>query len=268
MRVFIALVVPALAAIPSKLAAVSSIEEAYQLLTGPSMAEERLMLPEQLRGGNLTLANLKKWTTVHNVTSLRPPPLPPVVRSEMSISHNRSGSGVYEGEIEPDLIYNIAKWAWDIVENNKPSININYDYATAIPRVASWTDLSGWQQTTWGPFWSKWVNGFGQTACELTWHFRWAYNGHIGYWWPVGQYIGQASEDVIHAYASWGFSLTSTDHSDNPLNIGTVSNPIGQITMGAFTTCSSTSAADQYNVFVNLQGHGGGEYPTSSELLV
>jgi hypothetical protein len=70
-----------------------------------------------------------------------PPNVPPVPPAPGPLPP----SPLPPGGINPDIIVNIGKMIWEIIEANRPVVDVKQSYATAVPDgITHWTQLAGW----------------------------------------------------------------------------------------------------------------------------
>jgi len=145
------------------------------------------------------------------------------------------------GDIDLDKLIEIGKQIWKIIEAGKPVVDYKNDWAGCIPKGASWMDMEGFKDMTYGPF--SWVfkNTFGVTNVNFKWHFTYSckgsYEGHGAFLMNVGTAI----EEI---YAAWGYTVNVNATVDsNPTNYGTKVDPIAglavEVTMEVKTVLQS-----------------------------
>jgi len=242
--------------IPEVFKNVTNVNDLHAVLVKFPHLQKDIQVPEHLKlGANLTLDTVIKMTTLtHNLTM--PDKRLPV------ISYNLTSSKIMEEhglQVDPSTAINIAKSLWDVVRDNAGVVNIDTDYATATPSgITQWQDLANWKNAQpWGPFKHVWYNGFGYTECQHEWSFVWAYGGDYN---GEGQYLTQATEHVTEAYAAYACSVSASSAASSPLNVGTATQPIGQITIDIQTKCCGSFSCEQKGQLVHLKGDGGGSY--------
>eukprot|EP00854_Cymbomonas_tetramitiformis_P023743 gene23743-28782_t len=215
-----------------------------------SASEVQAELPSVIRGRNLTLDNLERYFTLSHATVMTQKP---ARRSNNATLKAKNASSVVG--IDPGTIINIAKDLWDIIEANKPVVNVNVDYATATPAAAKdWTQLENWEQMLWPGFDLTFQNYYGMDLCSFKWSFIWAYHGDFNH---TGQYITSATTSLVDAHAAPFFELDVTGSSGPPFNAGTAENPIAEISLTASAQCKGIVSNDKTQVVVNIRGDGG-----------
>jgi hypothetical protein len=115
-------------------------------------------------------------------------------------------------------VVNLGKFMWDVVKDNSPVADQKSDNANAVPKGASFTDMSGWASD---PHFIKLhyhtTNKLGINATDISITCEWYYNGKYN---GSGQFINAATvyASVDMAYASTIKIIASVD---NPMNMGT-----------------------------------------------
>ncbi|MEK7858077.1 MAG: hypothetical protein AAB320_02965 [Elusimicrobiota bacterium] len=158
---------------------------------------------------------------------------------EKTITFENLGPTVSPSEIPPpqtdpggdpfpvlDQIINMGKKIWAIIEANKPVVNINTTYATALPEgIKSWNQLSGWKPpkgTVYG-FYAK--NAYGATMINVKYQVLRTYGG--GYK-GKGKYLTAVTIEPLLVEVGWGykFDLTAQVPDTSVVNVGTSEDPV------------------------------------------
>ena len=159
-------------------------------------------VPEVVRGDNFTEPNLRKYFDLGQVE------FPPPPRRILS-------------SLDAGQVIAIGKEAWTFIEENKPVVNSNVDYAGAVPDgVTDWRTLAGWKSTTRGPLVLSWINGFNSEVVHVGFKWTNSYNGN---------YLTQAGPAISVLDVSWGYTVDVSVKAYPPLNTGTVKNPMAQL---------------------------------------
>lgn len=126
--------------------------------------------------------------------------------------------------IDIATIITIGKTVWEIIKEGKPVVDYKTDWAGAVPKGVSWTELEHFRDYKWGPFGWTFKNKFGMETVRFSWNFSWSckgsYNGH-------GSFLMNVGAAVSEIYAAWGFTVNVNVSVDqNPTNYGTKVDPI------------------------------------------
>ena len=167
---------------------------------------------------------------------------------------------VYEQQGEPvpqniDIatIITIGKTVWEIIKDGKPVVDYKSDWAGAIPKGVSWTDMEGFKDYRWGPFGWDFSNILGMDNVKFSWNFIWSckgsYNGH-------GAFIMNAGASIIEIYAAWGYTVNVNVNVDsNPINYGTKVDPIAGLAVEVTFDLRSVLQSFTERCRVSLRGN-------------
>ncbi len=155
-----------------------------------------------------------------------------------------------------DKIINIVERIWAIIEANKPVVDINTQYANAVPEgITHWAQLSEWKppETKAYGFYAK--NGFGVDTVEVIYQVTRTYGGKYK---GKGQYLTAVTVNPLTVNVLWGyrFSLNAEVPDSTVVNVGTSEDPVAalQLTLGwrIATVIQSTDGRGIYY----MQGDG------------
>lgn len=197
-------------------------------------------VPYVIRGENFTEANLIKY---FNATSAA------------EVVHTR---GRVLTPVSTDDVIAIGKEAWAFMQDNKPVVNVNTDYAGAVPSgIDDWRYLAGWKNAARGPITLSMINGFNSETVHID--FKWSntYNGNYN---GVGKYVTQAGPSLSTVDVSWGYNVDIDVRAFSPLNIGTADDPIAQIDIGIQCRVSTILNDIIKNYRARFKGTGEIEY--------
>jgi hypothetical protein len=153
-----------------------------------------------------------------------------------------------------DEIISVGKEAWQFIQDNKPVVNVQSDYTGAVPNsVTDWRKLSGWKNTEKGPFTISWINGFNTETVKID--FKWAssYGANLN---NKGKYVTQAGPVIGSVDVSWGYTVDVHVSAFNPLNVGTLDNPVSQIDVELTSRISTVLKDVTNNCRVRFVGDG------------
>jgi len=217
-----------LAYVPSELAGVKKVDDIYRILNDTTNENLHTGLPEQIRGTNLTLENLRKWFTfaevAHGSSQINSTSVPRQLQLE---------------DIDPSIIMNTVKSEWDIYSDGKPKLDASRDFATAVPKGSDWVGLEGWRHGEYGKRVWEIKNMFGITGCKINYSLIWSCNGM---WQGKGRYVSSATQRINYdlgggMYVNWGGSLKVKASAMDPINLGTRENPIAGLPMQVTADC-------------------------------
>lgn len=212
-------------------------------------------MPSVLQGHNFTKENLMKWFTLRTekMTDPAAPTASPPGRLEAEANSNNG--------LNPIELVNVGKQIWDIVQDNKGVVNLQTDFATAVPKSTSWQTLPSWKDQSWDGHSLKWKNAFGVVVCEVDWKYTWGYSGE--YVRPTtndqwGRYVTEGAVQVKYAKAAWGFTTTATAKPGTPKNVGSQDKVLAELSITASTQCHGLSD-DVVNKCVYFRGDASGK---------
>lgn len=153
------------------------------------------------------------------------------------VAFGADGVPVADGAPEPspnaaapvviDAIVNVGKFLWDVVKENKASVDYDEDWASATPKNADWLDLEGFVDKDSKLY--KWtVKGpLGTEVARFGWKFSYqckgSYNGK-------GKYIDVAGVSINNIYAGVGWKVNvNVSVPSKPTNKGTKKAPIASL---------------------------------------
>jgi len=156
--------------------------------------------------------------------------------------------------IDPATIVTIGTALWQIVKDGAPTSSATSVRNGAFPQGAAWTDMSGWQQNTWGSWGWKWVNGFGATVVDFNWSFDWLCKGNYK---GTGQYIQNAGAYPKNINVSWGYTVNVDTQILDPVNFGTLTSPVAGLTMIVTMKISTVLSTKSQTCKVTVTGNCG-----------
>ncbi|MBI5238831.1 MAG: hypothetical protein HY926_00020 [Elusimicrobia bacterium] len=164
---------------------------------GPAVAPKQIGLPEKPKPGGKT---------------------PP--RGE------EPGGGGEDPLVVIDKIINLGKKIWEIIEANKPVVNIQTTYGTATPQgISHWTQLAGWKApegTVYG-FYAK--NAYGATVINVRYQVLRTCGGNYK---GKGQYLTAVTIEPLTVDVLWGYKFNlGVEIPDSSIaNAGTAEDPL------------------------------------------
>jgi len=125
-----------------------------------------------------------------------------------------------------DEIVNIGEKIWEIIVDNKPIVDVETRYATALPRGSTgWTQIAGWHVPA-GPVYELTArNGFGMEVIHVRYQILRAYGGSYQ---GKGKYLTAVAIEPLCVEVGWGyrFSMDATVPNTSVVNVGTPSDPV------------------------------------------
>jgi hypothetical protein len=147
-----------------------------------------------------------------------------------------------------DQIINLGQKIWAIIEKNHPVVNINYQYANALPAgVKSSSELEGFSDLVFRSYRMYGKNLFGVTVYDVTYTLVHRYGGsYLG----KGRYLENVTVLPHNVEVAWGYKVSLDVNNVSVLNVGTKDKPVGAVTMGLeFNVHTAVKSADFKSVF-------------------
>jgi hypothetical protein len=163
-----------------------------------------------------------------------------------------------EGKIDWNTIENIAQNTWSFIQANKAVIDINSNYANAVPSgVTDWTQLENWSDPISQCFQIDYTNGFGMTVVSYTYCVVYTPGGDYN---GVGQYLNHIQIVPSEIQVSWGYTLNAITSVPSVFNKGTSSNPIAAAEVHMQFTVSTAIKKDIQEHVYYVKGDGSFEH--------
>ncbi len=146
---------------------------------------------------------------------------PNLLEEQRKAAQNNTG----EGLVLIEKIINIAEKIWAIIEKNAPVVNINTQYATAVPDgITAWTQLQSWSRPrtyTYG-FYAE--NLYGVTVLDVQYKVAYTYGGNYN---GKGKYLTGVTVIPEKVDLAWGykFSMNAQVPDSTVVNVGTHTDP-------------------------------------------
>lgn len=123
-------------------------------------------------------------------------------------------------------IINLAFKIWDIIEKNRPVVNITTDYANAVPEgLDHWTDLTGWQGPESKLYLFTAKNKAGMVVVKAVYKVHYVWNGS---YYGKGRFLTGVTIEPQSIETSWGTNLDVTAEVPDAAvgNAGTDEDPV------------------------------------------
>ena len=123
-----------------------------------------------------------------------------------------------------DRIINIGKKIWDIIEKNKPVVDLKNDYASAVPAgITHWSQLETWKmpKTTVYRLTAKNAYGIQTVGVEFAVVRTWG-----GSYKGKGQFLHAVTVEPLKLDVLWGYTLNMKATIPSTVNVGTSEDPI------------------------------------------
>lgn len=155
-----------------------------------------------------------------------------------------------------DKIINIAQKVFEIIEKNQPVVNINVNYANAIPYgIQHWTQLQGWAKPKTVNYAFVATNLYGVDVVKVKYQVQFRYNGNYQ---GKGKFLTGVTIEPISVETAWGYkvSLTAEVPDSTIANVGTHEDPIASMQVQLKWTIHTVMKDSQQKAIYYVQGDG------------
>ena len=123
-----------------------------------------------------------------------------------------------------DVIVNIGKQIWDIVQKNQPVVTTSNDVAYGLPEgVRSASQLDGWMSPKSKVYQVTYENLFGMTVADFTYRVMFTPGGNLQ---GRGRYLTEVTILPADLAVSWGYKFNAQATVPSVVNSGTKQNPV------------------------------------------
>jgi hypothetical protein len=121
-------------------------------------------------------------------------------------------------------IINGGAQAWNIVNGGQASSHLNHTYASALPGLGNWHNITGWRGPKKVVYEMKSTNLYGMTVLDVQYEVSFFYGGHN----PdgKGKFITNFTAKATRFSIKWGFKYYMDIRISDPMNVGTPEDPL------------------------------------------
>ncbi len=146
-------------------------------------------------------------------------PLDPTIPTPQDPVSRVIGAGIIV-----DVITNIGRRIWDLVNMGKPVSFVKSNIAHGLPKgIKCWTDLEGWSWPQSKVFNVTYKNKLGATSIDYTYRISYIYGGNIE---GIGKYLSNVQVVPVNLKVGWGYSLYSRAEVPTVFNVGSKKDPV------------------------------------------
>lgn len=155
-----------------------------------------------------------------------------------------------------EKIVNIASKIWDIINDNKPVVNIDTKYATAYPEgVTSAAQLASWSRPVTYVYGFYAENLYGVTTIDVKYKVTYTYNGNYK---GKGKFLTAVSVIPEKTQVSWGyrFHMAANVPDSTVANVGSHEDPVAAMQLKLnWTMATALKQFDGTSVYY-VEGNG------------
>lgn len=133
-------------------------------------------------------------------------------------------------------IVNTGKFIWEIIKENKPTLNVSKQSASALPDDLSWTEMQCWNLPASKTYEILYSNGFGVQVVAFQFQIQYTYGGHYK---GVGRYLNQVTILPKHIDVLWGYNFDAQITTPSIVNINTSDFPVAGMELQVDWTIST-----------------------------
>lgn len=134
-----------------------------------------------------------------------------------------------DGEVILDKIFNIGKKIWSVIDAGRPVVNMDFDFASALPSgVSGPASLEGWMEPQSVAYRIQTKNGFGATTVDFTYRIVFISGGRFR---DQGRYLARVAVYPQDLWVAWGYSFHAGARvpEGGVVNVGTRTDPVGAV---------------------------------------
>ena len=164
-------------------------------------------------------------------------------------------------------IEEVAGKAWDIIEKNKPTANLDSESASALPKIAnsSWETITGWKPEAIVHASLPLKNYYGMKVVDLEYDVRVVSGGSVN---GHGLYIAYAQVIPSLVKVFWSYNLTVKVNVASVYNAGTKAKPVGAIILDVQSTFGSIALTQTASDSFLIRGDGLIQHLNDGQILV
>jgi len=154
----------------------------------------------------------------------------------------------------------VKKWVtlgqkvWDLVRNNQPVVNVKTQTVSVLPlSKPNWTEMETWRGPVAKSYTVAAKNLYGMTVISHTYTVAFHHGGSLG---GRGKFLANATIIPTNINVSWGFTLNSKVNVGQPLNTGTMADPVPGLDLGLEWSMSSVLKKSQGTDQFYVRGDG------------
>ncbi len=155
-----------------------------------------------------------------------------------------------------DQIVNLVDKVFTIIAKNQPVVNINVNYANAVPYgIEHWTQLQGWKAPVTKRYGFYCKNLYGIKVVDVEYQVHYTYGGNYN---GIGKYLTGVTVEPIKVNTAWGYNVDMTAEVPDLTiaNVGTSENPIAAMQVQLRYKIHTILKDDQSKEIFYVRGDG------------
>lgn len=153
-----------------------------------------------------------------------------------------------------DMIVNIGKFLWDIIQVGQATVDVKTDFANAIPEGLKVDALNNWQDPQFKSYQFTFKNFLGMRAVQFNYKISYTYGGQYN---GNGRYLANVVVIPSNINVIWGYNLSSDVTVPKIMNAGTNENPIAGMQLHLRWKITSIFSQEENTKAYYVRGDGG-----------
>ena len=152
-----------------------------------------------------------------------------------------------------DLIVNIGKFLWDIIQVGQATVDVKTDFANALPVGLKVDALSNWQDPLFKTYKFTFKNFLGMRAVHFNYKVSYTHGGQYN---GNGRYLANVIVVPSKIYVMWGYNLSADVTVPKVVNAGSKENPIAGMQLHLHWKISSIFSTEENTKAYYVRGDG------------
>jgi len=155
-----------------------------------------------------------------------------------------------------DQIVNLVDKIFTLIAKNQPVVDINVNYANAVPYgISHWTQLQGWKTPAVKRYQLTYKNPYGAKVVDIVYQLHYTYGGNYK---GVGKFLTGVTVEPIKVSTAWGYNVDMTAEVPDStiVNVGTSENPVAGMQVQLKYKIHTIVSDVQEKVMFYVQGDG------------
>lgn len=188
---------------------------------------------------------------IHEVTEDVPPTIQ--VESDCTLSPF-DAPDLGTPDVDIGQIITIGEKVWQIIQDNKPVVNVKTAVASALPRgVTCWTDLENWQPPKTQSYEVTYKNYFGMEVVKFRFRLQYTYGGTYD---GKGKFLSSVTVIPAELNVLWGYTFNADVELSPAVNLGSKTDPLAGLELDLKWSVNTVMKASQNSFHFFVQGDG------------